>query len=175
VQFRAEASDRIATARAVVGNLRAVERDEVDAHRDVLVKIASASVPSPLAPPRSVHLASELDQISALTDEKQWHRANVALADWTERATQALACATACVTANRAPLEARNELRGRLDAYRAKAHRLGLIEDRDLSERYEDARVVLYTAPTDLTDAEAAVDRYRRALPRDAEAGDEPR
>jgi hypothetical protein len=175
VQFRVDATDRIATARAVVGNLRDAERDAVDAHLDAVVKIASASVPSPVAPRRSDHLASELDQISALIDEKHWHRANVALEDWTERATQALACATTCATANRAPIETRNELRGRLDAYRAKAHRLGLIEDDDLSELYEDARVVLYTAPTDLTDAEAAVGRYRRALPRAAEAGDEPR
>jgi len=47
-------------------------------------------------------------------------------------------------------LDRRAELRGRLDAYRAKAERLGLAEDLNLAALHKQAHDVLYTRPTDL-------------------------
>ena len=44
----------------------------------------------------------------------------------------------------------RNELRGRLAAFHAKADSLGALEDGDVAMLYERARTALYTAPTDL-------------------------
>ncbi|MYV71501.1 hypothetical protein GT043_37360, partial [Streptomyces sp. SID2131] len=55
------------------------------------------------------------------------------------------------------------ELRGRLDAYRAKVARLGAAEDPLLIERYDTARRMLWSAPCDLRVAEEAVLRYQRA------------
>ena len=72
--------------------------------------------------------------------------------------------------ANRAPLATRNELRGRLDAYRAKAYRLGLLENPALAALYARAQEVLFTAPTDLAAADELVRRYQQAL-----AGPTPR
>jgi len=63
------------------------------------------------------------------------------------------------------PIDQRNELRGRLDAYRAKANRLGLLEDSRLCELYDHAHRELYSAPTDLTAAEELVRRYQQGLP----------
>jgi hypothetical protein len=63
-----------------------------------------------------------------------------------------------------APLAARNELRGRLDAYRAKANALGLLEDPDAEAVYNEARGILFTAPTDLAVAVSLVDRYQKAV-----------
>ena len=62
-----------------------------------------------------------------------------------------------------APLAVRAELRGRLDAYKAKVARLGFAEDPLLVERYDAARRMLWSAPCDLRAAEAAVLRYQRA------------
>ena len=73
-----------------------------------------------------------------------------------------------CLHANLAPINARNELRGRLDAYRAMAHDRGLIEDPEVSRRYDAAHDALFTAPTDLVEAATLVRRYREALPDDA-------
>lgn len=59
-------------------------------------------------------------------------------------------------------LDKRAELRGLLDAYRAKAARLGAIED--LASLYDAARELLWTAPCDLDVAEQAVLRYQHEV-----------
>ncbi|WNV86522.1 hypothetical protein [Umezawaea sp. Da 62-37] len=61
-------------------------------------------------------------------------------------------------------LDRRAELRGRLEAYRAKATRLGHAEDPALSALHRDAHDVLFTAPCDLPEATRAVGRYQRAV-----------
>lgn len=59
-------------------------------------------------------------------------------------------------------LDRRAELRGLLDAYRAKAARLGAIED--LASLHDEARELLWTAPCDLDVAEQAVLRYQHEV-----------
>jgi hypothetical protein len=62
------------------------------------------------------------------------------------------------------PIAMRQELRGRLDAYRAKAYSLGRGEDTFLDRLYRAAREVLYTAPCDLTGAERRLAAYQAAV-----------
>ncbi|WP_158841586.1 hypothetical protein [Saccharothrix deserti] len=61
-------------------------------------------------------------------------------------------------------LDRRAELRGRLDAYRAKAGGRGFAEDAELSALHRQARDVLAGAPCDLGAATVAVLRYQRAV-----------
>ena len=61
-------------------------------------------------------------------------------------------------------LATRDELRGRLEAYRARARSLGRAEDLELARLYERARDALYTAPCDLAEAEELVGDFQRAL-----------
>jgi len=61
-------------------------------------------------------------------------------------------------------LSRRDELRGLLDAYKAKAARLGAAEDAGLATRYYQARDLLWTAPCDLTAAAAAVSHFQQAV-----------
>ncbi len=65
---------------------------------------------------------------------------------------------------HRALLEARNQLRGRLDAYLAKAHGVHLAEDEDVHRAYDAAHDELYTAPTDLHRASTLVEQYQRLV-----------
>ena len=58
----------------------------------------------------------------------------------------------------------RDELRGLLGAYKAKAARLGGAEDSGLAQQYDRARDLLWTAPCDLAAAEAAVAAYQQAV-----------
>ncbi len=58
----------------------------------------------------------------------------------------------------------RNELRGLLDAYRAKAGGLGAAENAELDQRYQQAKDLLWTAPCDLAAATAAVNGYQQAV-----------
>jgi hypothetical protein len=82
--------------------------------------------------------------------------------------------ATKALGAVKDPLDARNELRGRLDAYHAKALAVGLAEDERLTRVYERAKELLFTAPCDIAGAEAAVREYQHGLsrPRPAERPD---
>jgi hypothetical protein len=61
-------------------------------------------------------------------------------------------------------LDRRLELRGRLDAFRAKAERLGLAENLELAGLHTEAYTLLYTSPTDLPAATRAVNRYQQAV-----------
>jgi hypothetical protein len=63
-----------------------------------------------------------------------------------------------------APLARRRELRGRLDAYRAKAIATGRAEDLSLDVLYQSAVSVLYQAPCDLDAAERSVAAYQSYL-----------
>ncbi len=80
----------------------------------------------------------------------QWHRLSPLLDGLEEHADEELLRARDSLTAVTAPLAVRAELRGRLDAYRAKVARLGMAEDPLLIERYDQARRLLWSAPCDL-------------------------
>ena len=67
-------------------------------------------------------------------------------------------------TANKAPLELRAELRGRLDALKAKALARRLAENAILSQLGEDALRLLYTRPTPLDKAAELVTPYEKQL-----------
>jgi hypothetical protein len=61
-------------------------------------------------------------------------------------------------------LDRREELRGRLQAYKVKAARLGHAEDADLAVLYEEARTVLWTSPCDLRKATVLLSGYQQAI-----------
>jgi hypothetical protein len=61
-------------------------------------------------------------------------------------------------------LATRDELRGRLDAYRAKARAIGRGEDLQLEDLYQQAIGELYSAPCDLSRCSTLVVAYQRAL-----------
>jgi hypothetical protein len=109
-------------------------------------------------------LAPWLQRLRHLADGGDWRAACRGLDQWQRVAADTLSAARQVVDANSAPLRVRNELRGRLDALQAKAGRLGLTEDPALSALAEQARTVLYTAPTDLQMAADLVARYGSGL-----------
>jgi hypothetical protein len=87
-----------------------------------------------------------------------------ALAALRGRSAAALDLARSLVAAGGASLAQRNELRGRLDAYRAKALAIGRAEDAELDSLYRRAMDALFTAPCDLRHSESLVLAYQRAL-----------
>jgi hypothetical protein len=160
--LRDDLGRRLDDARTLLARVRDTAADASAAHREVLDKITDPTVPEPEPVGREIRAGFE--HVEALTTEGRWRAADDALDEWTVRATAALAELEACTVANRAPIEERNELRGRLDAYRAMAHARGLLEDPIAGARYDDAHDVLYTAPTDLAEAARLVSVYRTAL-----------
>jgi hypothetical protein len=62
------------------------------------------------------------------------------------------------------PMALRQELRGRLDAYQAKAYSLGKGEDALLDRLFRAAQDMLYTAPCDLDAAQRRLAAYQAAI-----------
>ena len=67
------------------------------------------------------------------------------------------------------PLAERDELRGRLDGYRAMAARRGRAEDTEVAAAYTRARAVLWSAPCDLAVARSLVADYQALVHRTGE------
>ncbi|MFE9254648.1 hypothetical protein [Streptomyces sp. NPDC006879] len=131
------------------------------ARGEVLAKIAASEVPAVSGPPTA--LQERLAAAAEYRRRSQWHRLSPLLESLEEQAENELERARASLTAVTAPLAVRAELRGRLDAYRAKVARHGMAEDPVLIERYDIARRMLWSAPCDLRAAEQAVLRYQQA------------
>ncbi len=105
-----------------------------------------------------------LARLRALAAKGQWRPAATGLEQWRVVADGLLANARTVLTANRAPLAKRDELRGLLEAYRAKAAATGRAEDVELATAARAARDALYSAPCDVEAAAALVRAYGAAV-----------
>jgi hypothetical protein len=157
-RVRRQARQRIDELAAAVAAARADRQDAVAARQEAATRITAL----PPLPPEIA--APPLASLGALADAGQWTR----LAAELDRCTAELASAAAQTadvrrTAGDA-MDKRNELRGLLRAYKAKAARLGAAEDPALAASYDQAHRLLWTAPCDLGAAGAAVAAYQRAI-----------
>jgi len=161
-RLRDEAHQRVAAVAAAAAAARSAREDAVAAWQQAAAKIAAGALPPP--PADLADLSGQLDGLSSMLADGRWTR----LASELDLLDRELATATAGFKgAERAVVAAmakRDELRGLLGAYKAKAARLGAAEDAGLAERYDQARDLLWTAPCDLAAAEAAVAGYQQAV-----------
>jgi hypothetical protein len=160
--LRADTQRRISAAAAAVAAAEAAWEDAEAARDRASVKIAAADLPPPLA--EAAGLDMRLAALDKLKAAGRWARLAAEL-DAIE--TEAAAAVQRYRDAERsaaALLGRRDELRGLLGAYQAKAARLGAAEDTELTARYQRARDLLWTAPCDLAAAAAAVTHYQQAI-----------
>ncbi|CAM5538538.1 hypothetical protein [Streptomyces griseomycini] len=158
---RQDAEKRIVRLRDVLSRADRTLAEARTARGEVLAKIAATEVPVVSGPPTA--LQEQLSTAAEYRRHAQWHRLSPLLESLEQKAEDELLRARESLTAVTAPLAVRAELRGRLDAYKAKVARHGLAEDPVLVERYEKARRMLWSAPCDLRAAEQAVLRYQQA------------
>ncbi|SMF04659.1 hypothetical protein [Streptomyces sp. Amel2xC10] len=158
---RQDAEQRLVKLRDILSRADRTLAEARTARGEVLAKIAATEVPVVSGPPTV--LQEQLATAAEYRRHAQWHRLSPLLESLEEKAEDELLRARESLTAVTAPLAIRAELRGRLDAYKAKVARLGLAEDPFLIERYDAARRMLWSAPCDLRVAEQAVQRYQRA------------
>ncbi len=160
--LRADAQRRIAEVTAAVAAAAAAWQDAMAAREQAAAKIAATDLPPP--PPQAAGLDARLAALGTLKAAGRWDRL---AAELDAIGSAAAAAAQRCRDAGQAAtalLGRRNELRGMLDAYQAKAASLGAAEDMELTARYQQARNLLWTAPCDLAAASAAVTDYQRAI-----------
>ncbi|MEU4268419.1 hypothetical protein [Streptomyces sp. NPDC026092] len=158
---RQDSEERLLRLRDVLSRADRTLAEARVARGEVLAKIAASEVPAVSGPPTVLH--ERLATAAEYRRHAQWHRLSPLLESLEVEAEDELQRARASLTAVTAPLAVRAELRGRLDAYKAKVARLGAAEDPLLIERYDAARRMLWSAPCDLRVAEQAVLRYQHA------------
>jgi hypothetical protein len=151
--------ERLREIDAAVAALDALRRDEQQARALAQEKIADTALFAP--PDRGPGLR---DRRAALANVVGWSQraraldelhADVRTAEREVR--EALELATGLI-------DRRTELRGRIDAYQARATRLGHAEDPELMTLTEDIRRMLWTRPCDLAAATRALSAYQQRL-----------
>ncbi|GAA1895500.1 hypothetical protein [Streptantibioticus ferralitis] len=162
LHVRDDAEHRLLRLRDVLSRADRTLTEARAARGEVLAKIAASEVPAVNGPANV--LREQLAAAAEYHRAGQWHRLSPLLDGLEQSADEELDRARASLTAVTAPLAVRAELRGRLDAYKAKAARHGMAEDPLLVERYDQARRLLWSAPCDLRAAEHAVRRYQQAV-----------
>ncbi|MFI0450575.1 hypothetical protein [Actinomadura sp. 6N118] len=168
--FRDDSDTRIARAAAAVDQVRQAEAAAREARDQVLIKIASPVLPDLAA--RSAALADRLSALRVLRDARRWSDLAERVGDLERAAATAFQQARNDHALITGLLDRREELRGRLDAYRVKAARLGLAEDAELTRRYQEARELLWTSPCDLRKATVTLSGYQQAISSRAKGSD---
>jgi hypothetical protein len=153
-------SQRLADARALAEKLGVAQMALQHSADQVVDRFRDEDIRSVRGP----DLTPDLRAIEALAAAGHWSLISPKLADWSRRGRERLAALESSAAHNTGLLTVRNELRGRLDAYQAKALRRGLGENASLSPLADQAKTALYTAPCDLEAARAAVNAYQDAL-----------
>jgi len=168
--LRENSGQRIAAVTAAVSAARDAWQDAMAERERAAARIA-AVLPDP---PDVSGLAGRLAALDSLQVAGRWTRL-AAEVDELER--QAAATARECGDAQRRAaelLDRRDELRGLLGAYQAKAARFGAAEDSELDARFDRAHDLLWTAPCDLSAAADAVTGYQQAVLTLSERGPRP-
>jgi len=162
VRVRDEHDDRAGAIEATIAGVAAAEHEALQAQDRVLAKIASPALPE--LPSSSAALRDRLAALEGLRAEGRWIELATRAAELERAAATALDQARETTGLIAGLLDRRDELRGRLDAYKAKAGRLGLAEDTALTDLHQRAHDLLWTSPCDLRRATVALADYQRAI-----------
>ncbi|MFC9972104.1 hypothetical protein ACFVH6_14565 [Spirillospora sp. NPDC127200] len=162
VRLRDSYAEQAARLEAAIAEVGELEERARAVRADVLVKIDSPGPPEP--PPLTAALRERLAALAGPREGGRWTELAGRVAELERAAEAARERLAEHLRLTQGLLDRRAELRGRLEAYRAKAARLGLAEDDRLTRLHGQARDLLWTAPCDLRRATAAVADYQRAI-----------
>lgn len=153
---------RVAALRGLADDVIAAERELAEVYARVTEKILEPGLAA--LPSLGAGLRTTADQLERLGASGEWATLADTMAATEKSARDARERVTYLRQVATGLLDRREELRGRLDAYRAKASSKGLVEHPELTNRYDEAHMVLYTAPCDLRAGTRAVLAYQQTL-----------
>jgi chromosome segregation ATPase len=154
---------RLAGLDQVLADIEATEMTARQTYAAVQEKIANPGIPQP-AGDGSARLRPRLAALAELRDGGDWSALAAAVDELDRAGADTLDAARRSLRAVGGLLDRRAELRGRLEAYRVKAARLGYGEDLALEKLHLRAQELLFTAPCDLPAATRALNSYQQAL-----------
>jgi hypothetical protein len=157
-RLRGAAQRRIDGLRTATADARTAREDAIAAWQRAAQRIAAMPpLPPDIADP-------PLASLTALAAAGRWTRLEAELGQCETNLAASAARTQQTQHSVAALLSRRDELRGLLGAYQAKAARLGAAEDPELAARYDQAHDLLWAAPCDLAAATAAVAGYQQAI-----------
>ena len=152
----------------LLASLRLLRAQAAAAAAESQAKVADPEglvrVPAPAVIDGPNGLAERLDALYDSGAAMTWAQRRSLLDSWLKTARKLEQQLLRAESVNRKPLALREELRGRLRAYQAKMTAVGRAEDLDLSAVVDEARSQLFTAPTSLDLANAALEELARRL-----------
>jgi chromosome segregation ATPase len=163
---------RLAGLEEALSDIETTEATARQTYTAVVEKIANPGIAEP-DDAGSARLRARIEALAGKRDEGDWVALAAEVDELDRTAARTLDAARRSLRAVGGLLDRRAELRGRLEAYRVKAARLGYGEDLELERLHQVAQDLLFTAPCDLAAATRALNRYREGL-HDRERGPRP-
>jgi hypothetical protein len=164
-QLKFQTEDGLLAAQAKLQGLRNLHRDASEAWTEAQEKITGAGqLPAPLPEEKIEALREWLDRLREKFDGGMLRPVAFGLQNWNSAAGNCVSDVQKIHAANSAPIELRQELRGRLNALKAKAQAYRVAEDAGLMSLATEAEGLLYTRPTPIDRASEAVTRYQSRL-----------
>lgn len=165
VQQQRQVQGKIAAAHNYLTTLTKIQAANQAAYSESQIKITDhAALRIPLASEQITALSLWLTRLETKFNEGLLNPVSIGLENWITKVKQYIATEQQAYAANLVPLETRKELRGRLDALKAKALARGVVEDAILVELAQTAKQLLYTRPTDLEQANQLISQYEKRL-----------
>ena len=155
----------LADARRRLNTLTARHHEAIAAVAEAQQKVENvANLPAPVAEARLGSLRDWLDQLDLKAGGGGVDNVRKGLGNWNAIAESFAQQEAASINAHRAAIDLRGELRGRLDALKAKARVYGVAEREDFKACATAAEMLLYRRPMDTLRAGAAVSLYEGLL-----------
>ena len=165
LEARQRVEQQVASGRGELQRLRAIEAELGAAAEARRAKILGGpAFPDGAAASPSQSLSAWLERLQEKCAQERPETIARGYENWLKALNKAMAASVQALGQERAPLETRSELRGRLDALKAKARVYGVAEDAALAGLAGQAEELLYARPTDLARSAAAVAAYERRL-----------
>jgi hypothetical protein len=161
--------DRLQHARDRLAHLKQIYTQATAAVAEFDAKILEPTVALSVPNEETIEvLATWLERLQAKASEGKsdtgTNAVEIGLGNWQKQAESAIASAESAIDTSQHHLQTRQELRGRLDALKAKALAKGKAEDPELSDLADRAKQLLYSRPTSINQAVELVSAYERRL-----------
>lgn len=165
VAQKRQIQDKITVAHNYLTILTKLQTANSTAYAESQIKVSNhSSLQKPLAQEQIEALRLWLTRLETKFHEGLLNPVSIGLENCLTKLKQDIATEEQAYQMNLAPIETRKELRGRLDALKAKALARGLVEDTILVELAQTAKQLLYTRPTDLEKAAELISQYEKRL-----------
>ena len=160
----------LATAKSSLTMLDELHRRATSAQEERFLKV---ELPDSLPPCPSLPAGAQIQalrewhgKLEAAVNRGEWQPARIGLSKWRDALSGVRQKCEQALQANERTLSDRRELRGRLDALKAKAAACGRSEDASLGALEREASALFQRRPTPLVETAAVIAKYQQELTR---------